>query len=94
MTGQDTYQELYGPKNLDAANTIYERAEVQRAKGDYEAAEAMYERAAAMQRSLHGPDHPSTRRSLNGLTELYEVWGKSQKVDSLRSLFATDAPDP
>ncbi len=91
---QDIYQELYGPENLDAANTLYERAEVHRAKGDYERAEAMYERAATMQRSLHGPDHPSTQQSLNGLSNLYEAWGKSQKADSLRSLLATDAPDP
>lgn len=89
---QAIYQELYGAENLDAANTLYERAEVHRAKGAYEEAESMYRRAASMQRSLHGPEHPSTRRSLNGLSALYDTWGKSRKADSLRSLLATDAP--
>ena len=61
---------------------------------DYAAAERLYERAAAMQRSLHGPEHPSTQRSYEALAGLYEAWGKPRKADSLQSSLLVDAPQP
>jgi tetratricopeptide (TPR) repeat protein len=91
---QSIYQKLYGTTNLDAANTLYERAQAHRAEGDYATAERFYERAAAMQQSVHGPEHPATQQSRKSLIDLYQAWDKTEKADSLRSVLAADSSRP
>ncbi len=43
--------------------------------GDYKGARPLYERALAISEKVHGPDHPSTARSLNNLAELLRAQG-------------------
>lgn len=76
---QTIYRQLYGRETSDFANTLFQRAKVQRAIGEYETAERLYERALSIQRSLHGSNHPSVQRSLNGLSELYEAWENADR---------------
>lgn len=50
---------MYRTTNLDAANTLYERDQIHRARGEYVTAERFYKQAAAMQ-----PITPRPRASL------------------------------
>ncbi len=59
------------------------------AKGNYAAAESLYQQALAMQRSLHGP-----ARRAAVLAELYEAWDKPSEAAPLPSPLATDENRP
>jgi len=65
QNAQSIYQQLYGATNLDAANTLYERAQVHRAQGDYATAERFYERrrcsAPSTAPSTPPPNNSATR---------------------------------
>jgi tetratricopeptide (TPR) repeat protein len=53
------------------------------AKGDYEQAKPLYERALAIREKAFGKEHPSVAASLNSLALLYQTQGASEQAKPL-----------
>jgi|SRR5271166_25268 len=71
------------------------------AKGNYQEAIPLAEKAVEIARRLRGPDHPETALTLNNLAELYEAMGEYAKAEPLfqealrirQKVFGNEHPD-
>jgi serine/threonine protein kinase len=65
-----------------------------RALERYREAESLLVEAYDALLSGLGPNHERTRRAADNLTELYEIWGKSEKAAEWRARLPSHQPDP
>jgi len=75
--------EQFGPEDPRLATTLNSLAEVHRAQGRLEEAEALHKRALAIIEKALGPEHPDVATSLNNLADLYRALGKYAEVEPL-----------
>ena len=67
--------EKFGPDDPRLAASLNSLGFVYFSRGDYEAAEPLYERSMALRERALGPDHPVVSTSLNNLALLYVAEG-------------------
>ena len=67
------------------AQLLIELGALYRGQGRYEAAEGVYKRALAIQRTALGPKDAETRRTLESLAAIYSLEGRTKEADELLS---------
>ena len=68
------------------ATCVNDVATFTQAFGDFDAAEAMFERASKVQRKLLGDCHPHSIATLQNLASLYSVKGDKTKEEAIHFL--------
>jgi CHAT domain-containing protein/tetratricopeptide (TPR) repeat protein len=72
-----------GPAHPEVARNLYRQAWLQHMLAEYRTAEALYQRAIAIQRQALGPRHPELARSLAGLAATYNSLGRFEESSPL-----------
>jgi tetratricopeptide (TPR) repeat protein len=77
------YEQIQGPKHLDAANALSHLAALYHAQGKYTQAEPLFQRALAIHEQALGPENLDLAASLNNLAALYNDWSKHTQAEPL-----------
>ncbi|MCD6492752.1 MAG: tetratricopeptide repeat protein [Archaeoglobaceae archaeon] len=70
-----------GSNHPAVAASLYNLAELYKAKGKYSMAETLYKHAMEIWAMSLGPDHPDVAESLNNLADLYVAQGKYDRAE-------------
>jgi CHAT domain-containing protein/Tfp pilus assembly protein PilF len=79
----DIREKALGPVNPDVATSLYNLAQLYRAKGDYSQAEPLYKRAIDIREKTLGPESPKLGNTLNTLAMLYDDEGDYAQAEPL-----------
>ena len=79
----DLRREAVGPDDPDTLETMHALAVLQTDRGDYDAAERLFERALEGRRAAFGADHPDTLQTLNHLGLVSISRGRYDRAESL-----------
>ena len=79
----ESVEETFGPEDLRTATALSHLARLLESADRYREAEALYERALAIQEAALGPDHPGIVRALTSLAVLLGYQGKHTEGEPL-----------
>ncbi|MCH8146654.1 MAG: serine/threonine protein kinase [Planctomycetes bacterium] len=83
--GLEIRRELFGDGHVNLATSLENLGLLFQRKGDYGEAESLLLEVLRIRERAHGANHPDTQKTMNGVIDLYEAWGRPEKADEYRA---------
>ena len=89
--GLDVRRKLLGDGHWNLTTSLENLGLLLLKKGDFAEAESLLLDALQIRRRARGANHAGTLKTVNGVIDLYEAWGRPEKAEEYRALMPSSA---